>query len=205
MCYSARTWSNAGLHIIQRTLQILIANPAIVEYIPYFLCQNTIRPVMPMKNNTPPTTDFHSDVFWFISAKLWLKLMWYTEDLKETKSLSLNLLMKHYVINILQHCILKNSKYTSTYGHEWISKNRSVVQSFPTCNLLLIRECSPGAPLLLLQGLLLWTQVLHIADIGEGILPPVKVDRERVVLYLSYTCRWKVILKLITVCHLTVR
>lgn len=70
----------------------------------------------------------------------------------------------------------------------WTSQ-KTKAQCSPTCNLLLIRECSPGAHLLLLQGLLLWTQVLHIADIREGSIPCVKVGRESVVLDLSNTCR----------------
>lgn len=59
----------------------------------------------------------------------------------------------------------------------------------PTCNLLIIGEGSPGAHLLLLQGLLLWTQGLHIADIRKGFFPLIKVGRESVVLYLCNTCR----------------
>lgn len=59
----------------------------------------------------------------------------------------------------------------------------------PTCNLLLSGKCSPGPHLLLLQGLLLRTQALHIADIWEWVLPPVKVGRESVFLYLGDT--WK--------------
>lgn len=63
------------------------------------------------------------------------------------------------------------------------------MQSSPTCNLLIIRECSPGAPLLLLEGLLLWAQGLHVGHIWERILPPVKVGGESVVLYLCDSYR----------------
>lgn len=55
----------------------------LIFVLPYFLCHSTTRPVKPTKNIIPPTTDFHSPVPWFISAKLCLKLRWYTEKKKE--------------------------------------------------------------------------------------------------------------------------
>lgn len=64
-----------------------------------------------------------------------------------------------------------------------------LVQLSPTCNLLLIGECSPGAPLLLLQGFLLWAEGLYIGNIWERTFPPVKVGRESIVLYFCNTCR----------------
>ena len=64
-----------------------------------------------------------------------------------------------------------------------------------TCDLLLIGERGPGALLLLLQGLLLRAQVLHIADLRQRVLPPVKVGRQGIVIYLRDSCMAGRILK----------
>lgn len=40
----------------------------------------TIRPVIPMKMNTPAKTVFHSPVGSFISGKVWLNISLYTGD-----------------------------------------------------------------------------------------------------------------------------
>lgn len=76
---------------LHRTLQICrhimpILSLHFLEDIPYFLCQSTTRPVKPSKKNIPPSTDFHSGDEWFISAKLCLKLMRYTEYWEHKKS-----------------------------------------------------------------------------------------------------------------------
>lgn len=67
-------WLNLLLH----TVYIWYVKTVYRIYSPYFLCQTTNRPVRPKKNRIPATTDFHSDVPWFISAKLCLKLIRYT-------------------------------------------------------------------------------------------------------------------------------
>ena len=57
-----------------------------------------------------------------------------------------------------------------------------------TCDLLLVGERGPGALLLLLQGLLLRGQLLHAADLRQGVLPPVEVARHGVRVHLGHSC-----------------
>lgn len=58
------------------------------------------------------------------------------------------------------------------------------VPPIPTFHFLIHGEAAPGGLLLLLQGLLAGGEVLDVGHVGQGVVAPVDVDREGVVLTL---------------------
>ena len=145
-----------------------------IWYTPYFLCHRNPRPVTPRKNNTPANTVFHDWLDWSISAKLCLKLMRYTVNVAHKDH---QLIKPIFCTSLLT---LKRTKSTM--------KPIGLDQWSLTCKLLLVGECCPGTLLLLLQGLLLRAQVLHIADRWQRVSPIVEVGRQGILVYLCDSC-----------------